>query len=101
MSDSGKEDAVQNVNLRIYTSLLKRDSKEKHVTVCRLIEANDKLVRLVSTLKLELDEVQNKLDTTLEREYTYKRRLAELEVLLKEKDCMINRMMSTNADTMK
>lgn len=97
MSDSGKESITDNndnitkdVNTRIYTSLLKRDSKEKHVTVCKLIEANDKLVRLVTTLKLELDEQQNKLSNSL-------RRIAELEVLLKEKDAIILQIQSTSA----
>lgn len=76
-------------NEKILESLLKRDSKERHVTVEKLIAANDALVTMVTRLKLELDEYTNKLETESERARIYQRRICELEVLLKEKDRMI------------
>ena len=77
------------VNKRIYESLVKRDSKEKNVTVCRLVQANDALVKMISTLKMELDELGNKLETSRAKENLYQRRIQELEILLKEKDAII------------
>ena len=87
--DETDDDRTDKVNRRIYDSLVKRDSKEKHVTVCKLIQANDSLVRMVNTLKMELDEQQNKLDILIRKEKVHQRRIQELETLLKEKDSII------------
>lgn len=77
------------VNKRIYDSLVKRDSKEKNVTVCRLVQANDALVKLIGNLKMELDELCNRLESSRTRERMQLRRIQELETLLKEKDAII------------
>lgn len=77
------------VNKRIYESLVKRDSKEKNVTVCRLVQVNDSLMKMVSTLKMELDELGNKLETSRAKEKLYARRIEELETILREKDLIL------------
>lgn len=76
-------------NKKIFASLVKRDTKEKHVTVCKLIEANDALIRMVSTLKNELDEQNNKYVSVNEKNALLQRRIIELETILHEKDKII------------
>ena len=84
------------VNKRIYESLVKRDSKEKNVTVCKLVQANDSLVRMVTTLKMELDELQHRMECLQSKygngEKMHVRRIQELETLLREKDVIIMKM---------
>jgi hypothetical protein len=81
------------VNKKIYESLLKRDVKEKHVTVSKLIQSNDSLSQLITNLKLEIDDMHH-LYTTLQQKFHlqekyYCRRIQELEMLLREKDTII------------
>jgi len=79
-------------NRKIFSALLKRDSREKNVAVRNLIEANDALIRMVSTLKMELDERDFKANQQVERVKLMERRIKELEVLLQEKNRMIVHM---------
>jgi hypothetical protein len=87
--DDSNRGENSNANKKIFAALVKRDSKEKHVTVCKLIESNDALVKMVSTLKIELDEQVNRLETSLSKEKYLQRRIIELETLLREKDRII------------
>jgi len=93
---NGGNDGAQKValttNEKIYASLLRRDSKEKHVVVKNLIDANDALVRMVTTLKFELDESINVRDTMEIKEKALRRKVVELETLLKEKDKIISKL---------
>jgi hypothetical protein len=69
----------KDVNKRIYESLVKRDSKEKHITVCKLVQANEDLMSMVSTLKMELDEKQNKLDAVRSKFVLEKQKTQEIQ----------------------
>jgi len=79
-------------NKKIYESLVKRDSKEKEVVLCRLVEANDKLMTLINTLKTDLDETTNKLERVETRNNHLNRRIVELETLLKLKNDIISKL---------
>ena len=86
-------------NEKIYASLMRRDSKEKHIVVNKLIESNDALMHLVESLRLELDGKDHEL-TVLNGKYqlqnkeigTLSRKIQELQVLLTEKDTIITKL---------
>lgn len=82
------------INSKIYKGLLKRDAKEKNIVVGDLIEANDSLVKVVSLLRNEKDDLQQRLDHLQTKCDIQNRRLTELEILLKEKDGMIKKFMT-------
>lgn len=77
---------------KIHKSLLKRDSKEKNISLCRIIDANDRLVSLVEELKTTLDNTEGKLSLVQQREKLLERRVQEQEILLKEKDKVIQKL---------
>lgn len=80
-------------NRKIYESLLKRDSKEKNVVTTKLIEANDQLVQLVNELQNNIDYMQGQLELNKTKIITSDNHIAELRILVKEKDAMIHKLL--------
>lgn len=80
------------INRKIYKDLLKRDSYEKNVQLCKLIEANDKMVSLVYELRSDLEEAQSRVERSEKLLQAKINRITELEQLVMEKDKIIKKM---------
>ena len=90
MSSNSSSD--HSTNQKIYDSLLQRDQKEKHVQLEKVLEANEKLVHLVHTLKTEIDNLNGKLDIANNKNKIFQRSIEELKCIVKEKDTMVHRL---------
>lgn len=78
---------------QIYQSLLKRDAREKFVNITKMMDVNDKLVKLVHELKTEIDNLSGMLEQKSSKLSLCEQKNQSLTHLVTEKDTIIRKLM--------